>query len=276
MNIHSPVKRVDWRAPVRSVLDGVHPRYGRAFEFFIAALIVLSMISITLESMPDLSDQARLFLDWEEVLVVAVFTVEYALRAATAEQPFGYVFSFWGFIDLVAIAPFYLGLGADFRSARAFRLLRMFRAMKLLRYNSAAVRLRTAFLKVREELLVFGVIALITLFVSAVGIYYFEHDAQPNVFASIPVSLWWSALTLTTIGDGDAYPITVGGRIFTVFVLMLGLGIVAIPTGLIASALTEIRREERERLKSEVMSVEFDPQIVAERPATPECSVNES
>src|SRR5262245_18620010 len=118
MNIHSPVKRVDWRAAVRSVLDGVHPRYGRSFEFFIAALILLSMISITLESMPDLSDRARLFLDWEEILVVAVFTVEYALRAATAEQPFGYVFSFWGFIDLVAIAPFYLSLGADFRSAR--------------------------------------------------------------------------------------------------------------------------------------------------------------
>src|SRR5262249_18483313 len=98
----SPVKR-DWRTAVRSVLDGVHPRYGRPFEFFIAALIVLSVVSITLESMPDLSDRARLFLDWEEILVVAVFTVEYALRAATAEQPFGCVFSFWGFVDLVAI-----------------------------------------------------------------------------------------------------------------------------------------------------------------------------
>src|SRR5262245_66568259 len=116
MNIHSPVKRVDWRAAVRSVLDGVHPRYGRPFEFFIAALIVFSMISITLESMPDLSDRARLFLDWEEVLIVAVFTVEYALRAASAQKPLSYVFSLWGFIDLVAIAPFYLGLGADFRS----------------------------------------------------------------------------------------------------------------------------------------------------------------
>jgi voltage-gated potassium channel len=84
---------------------------------------------------------------------------------------------------------------------------------------------------------------LITLYLSAVGIYYFEHEAQPETFASIPHSFWWSAVTLTTVGYGDAYPVTLGGRLFTFLVMIVGPGVVAVPTGLIASALTEVRRE---------------------------------
>jgi voltage-gated potassium channel len=245
----------DWRSWVRSVLAGEHPVYGRPFEIFIQVLIAVSLVSVTMESLHGLSERVQTLLTWEEIIIVGVFTIEYMLRATTAERPLGYVFSFWGFIDLVAIAPFYLGLSADLRTVR---LLRVFRAMKLLRYNAASERLKAAFMKVREELLIFGALALIVLFLSAVGIYNFEHEAQPETFGSIPDSLWWSAVTLTAVGYGDAVPITVGGRVFTFFVLVIGLGVVAVPTGLIASALTEVRREEKERRQEVARAAQFD------------------
>src|SRR5262245_38527453 len=217
MDTHVQVERSNWRLWMRSVLAGEHPIYGRPFEIFIQVLIAVSLVSVTVESLPDLSERVQKLLKWEEIIVVGVFTIEYALRVVTAERPLRYVFSFWGFVDLMATAPFYLlylVFGADLRPARALRLVRVFRAMKLLRYNAAAERLQAAFLKVREELLVFGAFALVVMFLSSVGIYYFEHDAQPLKFSSIPQCLWWSAVTLTTVGYGDIYPITPGGKFF--------------------------------------------------------------
>jgi voltage-gated potassium channel len=246
------------RETLREVIDGDHPRYGRPFEIFVYTLIFVSLISLAVETLPGLPDGWRVVLRWEEIVVVSIFSLEYVLRIWTAKHPARYVFSFWGFIDLIAIAPFYLGLGADGRSFRSLRLLRVLRTMKLLRYHSAAERFRKTFFKIREELAIFGGLALITLFLSSVGIYYFEHDSQPEVFASIPHSLWWAAVTLTTVGYGDVYPVTLGGRVFTFFVLIIGLGIVAVPTGLFASALTEVRREEKEKREERARSAQLD------------------
>ena len=241
------------------MLDGDHPRYGRPFEIFIQALILISLVSVALDTLPRLPANMRVALRCEEIVVVSIFTLEYILRILTAKRPGRYVFSFWGFVDFIAIAPFYLGLGADGRSLRALRLLRILRTLKLFRYHSAAERFRKTFFKIREELALFGGLALIVLFLSSVGVYYFEHESQPEVFASIPHSLWWAAVTLTTVGYGDAYPVTMGGRIFTFFVLIVGLGVVAVPTGLFASALTEVRREERERRRqAEARAAQLD------------------
>src|SRR5690606_19969337 len=156
-------------------------------------------------------------------------------------------FSFFGIVDLLAILPFYLASGLDLRAIRIFRLLRLFRILKLFKYNSALKRFHRALLIVREELIIFGFVAMIMLYLSAVRIYYFENDAQPDQFKSVFHSLWWALTTLTTVGYGDMYPITLGGRIFTFFVLMIGLGVVAVPTGLIASALGQVRREDGEK-----------------------------
>lgn len=146
-------------------------------------------------------------------------------------------------IDLVAALPFYLSLGVDLRSMRAFRLLRLFRLFKLARYNKAMKHFHQAFVIAKEELILFGAVALILLYLSSVGIYYFENEAQPEKFSSVFQSLWWSIATLTTVGYGDVYPITVGGKIFTFFILIVGLGLVAVPTGLIASALSEAKKQ---------------------------------
>ena len=153
---------------------------------------------------------------------------------------------FFGLVDLVAILPFYIGTGVDLRSIRAFRLLRLFRLLKLARYSRAMQRYHRAFIIAKEELVLFSVTALILFYLASVGIYHFEHVAQPEAFKSVFHSFWWAVTTLTTVGYGDAYPITLGGKIFTFFVLMIGLGFVAVPTGLFASALSAARSEEGE------------------------------
>lgn len=151
------------------------------------------------------------------------------------------MFSFFGLIDLLAILPFYLSLGIDLRSLRAFRFLRLIRILKLARYSRAAQRYHRAFLIAKEEIILFLFGAILMLFFAAVGIYYFERDAQPEAFASVFHSFWWSVCTLTTVGFGDVYPVTLGGKVFTTVILVVGLGFVAVPAGLMASALSKAR-----------------------------------
>ena len=151
-----------------------------------------------------------------------------------------FVFSFFGLIDLLAILPFYLSFGLDLRSLRLLRMFRLFRLLKLARYNRAMRHFGRAMLMAKEQIILFMAITMVLIYFSAVGIYYFEHDAQPQHFSSVFESLWWSIITLTTVGYGDVYPITVGGRVFTFFILLIGLGIVAIPTGIISSSMTKV------------------------------------
>jgi voltage-gated potassium channel len=217
---------------------------ARAFDLAIQALIVISLVSFCVETLPDLSPTAESWLYAIEVVTIAIFTIEYVVRILVADNRIKSVFSFFGIVDLIAILPFYLSAGIDLRAVRVLRFFRIFRAFKLLRYNRAIERLRRAFLFVKEELLLFFGATALVVFLSSVGIYYFEHDAQPEKFASVFHCMWWAIVTFTTVGYGDVYPITVGGRIFTAVILLLGLGIVAVPTGLLASALTETRSQE--------------------------------
>ena len=230
---------------IKQVVEQSDTRPGRIFDLAVQALVVLSLISFSVETLPDLSVSTRAALRWIEVSTVGLFTLEYLVRLAVADRKLGFALSFFGLVDLLAILPFYLALGVDLRSIRIVRLLRLFRLLKITRYSEAIRRLGMAFQIVREELILFGSAALILLYVSAVGIYFFERDAQPDQFASIFHSLWWAMITLTTVGYGDVYPVTVGGRVFTFVILILGLGVVAVPTGLLASALSQVRQNGR-------------------------------
>jgi voltage-gated potassium channel len=217
--------------------------FGR-FDLLIQFLIIVSLIDFAFETLPDLNQRTRSVLHGIEVFTIIVFTIEWLIRAAYSRPSKSYIFSFFGLVDLVAILPFYISTGIDLRSIRAFRLLRLFRLLKLARYSRAMQRYHRAFIIAKEELVLFGVTALILFYLASVGIYHFEHVAQPEAFKSVPHSFWWAVTTLTTVGYGDAYPITLGGKIFTFFVLMIGLGFVAVPTGLFASALSAARSEE--------------------------------
>ena len=214
------------------------------WDLFIQGLIILSLLAFSLETLPDLDAKWRLWLKYFEVSTVIIFTIEYLIRIFLCKPRFAYVYSFFGIIDLLAILPFYLASGIDLRSIRGFRLLRLFRLFKLARYSQAMQRYHRAFIIAREELVLFGSTALILLYLASVGIYYCENQAQPEVFSSVFTSMWWATETLTTVGYGDICPITTGGRTFTLFILIIGLGIVAVPTGLFASALSKARDEE--------------------------------
>lgn len=230
---------------LKEALDDTATREGKRLSFAIIVLIIFSLITFSIETLPNLSPSTLEFLFWAEIVVVMIFSVEYAARVWLADNRWRFVFSFYGLIDLLAILPFYLSAGlVDLRSVRAFRLLRLLRLLKLSRYALAMNRISRAFSLIREELIIFSFLALLTIYIAAVGIYYFESAAQPRVFISIFDSLWWAVATLTTVGYGDVYPVTTGGKVFTFLVLMVGLGVVAVPTGLFASALSQARKTE--------------------------------
>ena len=227
-----------------SVLEDNTTKKGRYFDYFIQALIFLSLVSFSLDTLPNLSEEFRQFLDGFEVFSIIVFSIEYLLRVYVSKKPFKYIFSFYGLIDIIAILPFYLNKFLDLRFLRAFRVFRVFRALKLMRYNKALNRFNLAFKIVKEEIILFFMVTLVLIFITSAGIYFFENEAQPEVFKSVFHSAWWSIVTLTTVGYGDVYPITIGGKIFTFFVLMIGVGLVTIPAGLVATALSKAREIE--------------------------------
>ena len=229
---------------IRHIVQRSDTATGRAFDFVVLFLIALSIITLSIGTLPDLSPMTKRMLDVSEVTITVLFTIEYVLRIATSLKKMSYIFSFYGVVDLVAILPFYLSMGVDLRAVRVVRVFRVFRILKFARYSSAMARFGKAVSYAKEEALIFLLATIILLFLSAVGIYYFEHDAQPERFGSIPHSLWWAVATLTTVGYGDVYPVTVGGKFFTFFILMCGLGIVAVPAGLIAAALSKVRQDE--------------------------------
>jgi voltage-gated potassium channel len=234
-----------------NIIEDNTTKRGRIFDFFIQSLIILSLVGFAIETLPDLSAQARDLLYGFEVFCVVVFTIEYGLRIYVARNPWKYIFSFYGIIDLLAILPFYLATTLDFRALRSLRILRLFRAFKLVRYNRALKRFHIAAKLVREELVLFFVISLIAIYLTAAGIYFFENQTQPDSFSSIFHSFWWAVVTLTTVGYGDVYPITLGGKVFTFFVLIIGVGVVTIPAGLVASALSRARQMQEEELRNE-------------------------
>lgn len=238
---------------LKRIIENNDTRLGRGFDFFIQFLIVVSLVTFSIETLPDLSQPTRDVLRYTEIVTVIIFTAEYLLRLYVADRKLSFVFSFFGLVDLFAILPFYISTGVDLRSIRAVRLFRLFRILKIVRYSAAIRRFHRALLIAKEEIVLFAIVAVLLLYLSAVGIYYFENEAQPEAFSSVFHSLWWSVCTLTTVGYGDVYPVTTGGKIFTFVVLATGLGIISVPAGLVASALSKARElEDSESASKEV------------------------
>jgi voltage-gated potassium channel len=242
-------------------------RAGRWFDIFIVILISGNILAIILESVDWVYARYDDWFFWFEVFSVAVFTVEYLLRVwSCVENPSSrysravtgrlrFAVTPLAVVDLLAILPFYLGMlvSIDLRFLRALRLVRIF---KLTRYSASM----TLLLKVlRDEAQSFGaaffILIIIMIFASS-GIYLFEHKAQPEAFRNIPQAVWWSVATLTTVGYGDVIPITAGGKIFGIVIMIIGIGMVALPAGILASAFSEqmrLRRMEYEGLAQAVL-----------------------
>lgn len=233
---------------LRQTVESSDTKSGLIFDLIVQALIVMSLIVFSIETIPNMDHTVVDLLGVLELAIVAIFSIEYLLRILVSQDKKRFIFSMWGVIDLLAILPFYLfflGLEFDLVMLRAFRLIRLTRLLKLARYNKAMARLGLAMKIAREDLLVSLGATCIMLFVASFGIYQFENSVQPEKFGSVFDSLWWALSTLTTVGYGDVYPMTLGGKVFTGLVLMIGLGIVALPAGIIASSLTEARERQK-------------------------------
>lgn len=232
---------------LRKLVEETDTRAGLVFDLSIQSFILAAIVVFALETLPDLDTAALQILVMIEMFFVAIFSLEYLLRILVAKDKSKFIFSFWGVIDLLAILPFYLfslGMTFDLIMLRALRLLRLVRILKLGRYSKSLSRMALAMKIAKEDLLLALAATAIMLLVASFGIYQFENSVQPEKFRSVFDSLWWALSTLTTVGYGDVYPMTLGGKLFTGLILMIGLGIVALPAGIIASSLTEARKRQ--------------------------------
>lgn len=224
-----------------------------AVDVFLIALIAGSVMAVILESIPAFEAQYAQQLAVFEIFTVAVFSVEYLLRIwcsveqdSAAQQTvfqarLRYMVSFHAIIDFIAILPFYLlalGLtgGIDMRFLRAVRLLRV---LKLTRYSAAMNMVFITFRENGRALSAAFLILLTVMLLAASGMYYFERESQPADFGSIPAAMWWAFATLTTVGYGDVTPITVGGKVFGALITVVGIGMVALPTSILASGYSQ-------------------------------------
>ncbi len=223
------------REKISAILFGTESRAGKAFDVMLLWMIILSVTVVILESVRSLRESHHdLFMNVEWVFTIA-FTLEYILRVYSSPNPLKYITSFFGIIDLMAILPTYFGLLFDtstfLLTIRALRLLRMFRIFKLGRYlKEAAVLVRALQLSIHKIIVFFG--AVLTL-VLILGSLLYLIEGEENGFTSIPQSVYWAIVTITTVGYGDIAPVTIMGKILASIAMLTGFSIIAVPTGII-------------------------------------------
>ncbi|MFC3031145.1 ion transporter [Pseudoalteromonas fenneropenaei] len=270
MNSQKPLRTV-----IAHIFEGAQPysKIGKALDIFLICLILLNVVAIVLESVATLHQQYSTWFLTIELVSVAIFTLEYLLRLwccvdkteylnddSSAKKRLKYFFTPLALIDLLAILPTWLMMffSLDLRFLRVIRLLRIF---KLTRYSRAMQLLLESFKEERSSLLAAFFIMSVVMILAACGIYLLEHDVQPDKFGSIPQAMWWALVTLTTVGYGDVVPITAGGKLFGGLVTVLSMGMVAIPTGLLASSFADQMRKRREAFQEAVLHSLIDGEL---------------
>lgn len=245
------------RAWVWDIMDGqgVPSRAERRFQIFILSLIALNVLAVCLETVKPLHDAWESGFELFDITSVGVFSIEYVIRFwASSSNPefagwkgrFRYLLSPLSLIDLLAVAPFYLPIfGFDLRIVRTFRFLRILRAAKLGRYSRAVRTLGKVVGAKRDELIATFLIVMLLLVVASSFMFFIEHDAQPEKFSSIPETMWWAVATLTTVGYGDIYPITPLGKTLAALIAILGIGLFALPTGILGAGFVEEMQAHR-------------------------------
>jgi voltage-gated potassium channel len=231
------------------------------FQWFMLILIFLNVIAVILSTVQSINKEFSQFFGWFETFSVIIFSLEYLLRlwSCTSEPGRGPVwgrikFAFYpmSIIDLLSVLPFYLPLvGIDLRFLRIMRLFRIFRIAKVGRYYNSLNLMRNVFADKKEEIVLSATIMGALLVISASLLYFLENEAQPKAFSSIPASMWWAVTALTTVGYGDIYPITPLGKLVASLIAISGIGMFALPTGIVSSGFVEeIQRHKREKLES--------------------------
>jgi voltage-gated potassium channel len=227
------------------------------FDKFIYILIVANVIAMILESHVSIRNVYGSYFHIFEAISIYIFSFEYLYRIRLSFQEkkmkgvYKYVFSAYGLIDLISILPFFLNqlVKVDGRFLRILRLFRLTRIFKLGRGSSSLKLFIKALNGVKNELKFTLFLSLLAILFSASAIYYLEHESQPEKFSSITESIWWATVSLATVGYGDVYPVTAGGKIFASIISLIGIGIVAIPTGIISASFVEEIHNQRKGKK---------------------------
>ena len=214
---------------------------GKRFELASSAAVITSIVIMALETF-SLPEAGLELLFAADIALSLLFLLEYLFRLATAENKRRYATSFYGVIDLIAIFPIVFHAAASVRVLRLLRLLRILRLLKLQRYSDALDRYIQALKLVAAEAAIFTGVALVFIVSFSFLIYEVEHARQPDKYGNIFDAIWWAAISLTSVGYGDLYPITTEGRLLTLLMVLTGMGIVAVPTALLASALSRVRQ----------------------------------
>ncbi|GLR16675.1 ion transporter [Portibacter lacus] len=248
----------------------------------IMLLIVLSIVAVVVQSEESINEQYFDVFFWFEVIAVGIFTIEYLARVYTASLAYPelsrgrailkYIFSPMAIVDFLAIMPFYVELAAshfgligvlDLRFIRVLRLMRLLRIFKLNRYNSSMKLIGDVMKEEKEKLFITVFMTAILLVLAAALVFTVEHEAQPESFPNIYASMWWAIATLTTVGYGDVYPSTAMGKILAGVIALLGIGLVALPTGILSGSFVQAINEEKEK-RIEERSAEIAAEVAEE------------
>ena len=245
------MKEVDdlkpWRRRIYDVVHDTSTKKGKVFNLVLFGLIIISVIYVLLESVDDIDETYHPYMVAAEWIITILFTIEYVLKTISLKRPKKYVLSFYGIIDLLSTLPLYLSYffsgGSAFLALRALRLLRVFRILKLVKYMGEANVLSKALIASRLKIGIFIYIVLIMCVIMGSVMYIVEEGANSG-FSSIPKSIYWTIVTITTVGYGDIAPSTNLGQAIASFIMILGYGIIAIPTGIVTSEMTKNKSQE--------------------------------
>ncbi len=223
------------------VIFGADTYSGKLFDIVLLFLIVLSVLTVILESVPSIREQYTFLIDLLEWIFTIAFTIEYLLRIWCARRRLRYITSFYGVVDFLAIMPTYLSLlvpgSHTLLTIRALRLLRIFRIFKLGRYMAEASVLRRALFASRQKIVIFILTVATILVIAASAMYLLEGGTNP-AFDSIPDTLYWAVVTMTTVGYGDATPITVPGKVLAAIMMLIGYSLIIVPTGILTAEMS--------------------------------------
>jgi len=237
-------ERAAWRERTQQIIFEADTPSGKAFDVALFAVIVGSILCVMLESVPSVSQTWRSELRALEWIATLLFTAEYALRLVSVRQPTAYARSFFGVVDLLAILPSYLSLllpgSQSLIVIRALRLLRIFRVFKLARYLGGANLLLDALRASAAKVIVF--LTTLLILVTIIGAIMYLVEGEGSGFTSIPVSIYWAIVTMTTVGYGDLTPQTVLGQILSAIAMIAGYSIIAVPTGIVSAEIVHATR----------------------------------
>ena len=237
----------NWRHKLHEVLYEADTPIGKLFSIILFITILASIVLVMLESVESFDSKYHNFLNISEWVITILFSIEYIARIVAVKKPFKYIFSFYGIIDLLSTVPKYLSIifvgSHSLVALRALRLLRVFRILKLARFVGESTNFVRALKVSRAKIAVFLVFVLILCIVLGTVMYLVESD-QDSGFTSIPRSVYWAIVTLTTVGYGDIAPITPLGQFIASIIMIMGYGIIAVPTGIVSSEMTKPRRKD--------------------------------